>query len=164
MSHIKFLAVLAIGLVNLTANAASLPSGNYSGFVSNNGFDEWCRLNRTDMNFNTSADGNASVMWEESGFAPSGGFCQRYFDATFTKTGDNTWDVNFTSNFDLSFGRATLNNGVIEITASYTGMNTGYQDLRVRLNVKADGSSINYDRRIGRWGGSTLFATGTLYQ
>ncbi|MBS1958046.1 MAG: hypothetical protein JST80_01110 [Bdellovibrionales bacterium] len=164
MSHIKFLFVLAISLFTLTANAGNLPSGNYSGFVSNNGFDEWCRLNRANINFNTSADGNATVMWEEDGFAPRGGFCQRYFDATFTKTGDNTWDVNFVSNFNLSFGRATLRDGILEITASYTGMNTGYQDLNVRLTVKDDGSSINYNRRIGRWGGSTLFATGTLYK
>jgi hypothetical protein len=156
------LAVLMAG----TVAQAQLPSGRYTGFVSNNAFNEWCQLNRATVDFRVNTNGSANVYWEESGFAryPGAGFCDNRFDAVFTPTGrENEWNVTFNWNFDLNFGRATLKNGVLEITASYSGMNTGYQSLRTRMAVHPSNDSITYERRIDRFG-PTLFANGVLYK
>lgn len=148
-----------------TAAQAQLPNGRYTGFVSNNAFNEWCRLNNATLDFRAADnDGSVTVFWEETGFAqaPAGGWCENRFDAEFTPSGrENEWDVRFLWNWDLNFGRAVLRGNVLEINATYTGMRTGNQALRVRLTLDNARGSINYDRRIDRWG-PTLFANGVL--
>lgn len=154
-------------LMASSAAQAQLPSGRYTGFVSNNPFNEWCRLNRATMDFRSAgSDGSVQVFWEESGFAsnPAGGFCDNRFDATFTPSGRaNEWDVNFHWNFELNFGRAVLRDNVLEITATFSGVRTGFQSFRTRLYVKPSNNSITYERRVERFG-PTLFANGVLYK
>jgi hypothetical protein len=145
-------------------SSSGLPSGFFSGFVSNNPFEEWCQLNRAEIEFVPQKSGNTLLNWTETGFARQGaGFCDNVFDAVLKPTGKTgEWDVDFNWNFDLNFGKAKLVNGVLTITASFSGSRTGYQWFNTKFIISPDQSSINYQRRIDRMG-PTLFANGELY-
>jgi hypothetical protein len=147
-----------------TASFAQIPAGSFSGFVSNNSFQDLCNLNHADIEFVTQ-DNGYQVRWEESGFwqAPMSGFCQHNFDATFTATGNaNEWNVSFNNNWDMSFGKAVLQNGVLTVTANYTGSNASFLRFNTKMKFNADQSGFNYSRVIDRWSGPSLYANGSL--
>jgi len=152
---------------NKPANA-TIPTGHFSGFVSNNSFDDLCDLNRGDIDFASNGNGEYTVRWQEQGYfrAPFSGFCENDYDATFTPSGQpNEWNVTFMSDFDMVFGKAVLDGNLLTVTADYSGGNN-QAFLRFEAQMKfSDGQnqSVQYVRTIDRWGGSSLYASGVLH-
>ena len=160
----KTLLSMAALLISTTA-FAQIPAGNYSGYVSNNPFQEICQLNRGTIDFQDLGNGQYNVFWLEEGFAraPGMGFCENRFDAVFTPSGRaNEWDVRFNFNWDMSFGKAVLVGNTLTITANYTGSNRNF--LRFNTRMTFNGTQMNYNRTIDRWSGPSLYANGTFYQ
>lgn len=159
------LAGIVFALTTFAQTSSKLPTGSFSGFVSNNPFEEWCQVNRAELEFVANKDGSTNLNWQETGISRGrfGGFCDNVFDAVLTPTSKpGEWDVDFNWNFDLNFGKARLNNGVLVITATFSGSRNSFQSFRTELTISPDQSQISYSRRIDRWG-PTLFANGELY-
>ncbi|MBC7397794.1 MAG: hypothetical protein H7333_10165 [Bdellovibrionales bacterium] len=158
--------LLALSAVFFSASAfAQIPPGNFSGFVSNNPFVEWCQLNRADVEFQDVGNNQFQVRWKESGFAQAAGYCEIIHDASFTPSGrPNEWDVSFYSDFDLAFGKAVLNGNRLEVTGNYNGVHTSYIRFYTKFDFNTDHKQVNYQRRIETWSGPTLFANGNLFQ
>jgi hypothetical protein len=160
----KTLLSLSLLIFGSTAFAA-LPAGDFTGFASSNSFNEWCTVNQAEVQFLGSDTNGYQLIWEEHGNASHGGFCDNYFDANLSATSEaNVYDVNFSFNNDLIFGKATVNGNRIEITADYSGMNTGFSDFRATFIVDEAHGSMNYSRRIESDFGPSNWATGFLYR
>ena len=160
----KYFTLLAFTTLILSTQAfAQFPLGSFQGFLSNNPFSEACNLNSGVIEVRDLGSKTLEMNWEESGMfrSPLSGFCQNVFDATFTPTFENEWNVNF-SNFNLIFGRATLENNVLTITGQFSG--ASFRSFEAKMTMNDAQTSMSYVRIIGMFGGSDLFANGTLYK
>ena len=152
-------------LLSLAAHA-QLPGGRFQGSVSNNPFNEWCRVTDATVEFLDAGQGRYQMVWTEEGFAPNGGFCSAVRDGLLVPTEKKgEWRVDF-QDFDLSFGLATLDMATrtLRVTARYSTFNTGFSSIEGRFQFLADGSRLSYSRIIHRNAASTLFANGNLYR
>lgn len=159
-------AVAAI-LLSLSFAQAQIPEGRFVGGVSNNSFQDMCRLQSAEIRFVPGRDGNFSVEWQERGMfqSPFNGFCQNDFDAEFTTTGKAyEWNVNFHFNYNLIFGTAKLDGNTLTIKASFSASpRNDLSSFETTLVLSQDQKSFRYNRMINTYYGPTRFAMGTLY-
>jgi hypothetical protein len=161
MKTLILLSVLCIG----SSAFADLPTGSFSGYANSSAFNEFCRVDSADVEFTAGNNGSYSLNWEEHGMRTTmgSGFCDNYFDASLTPTSTpNQWDVSFNFNNDLIFGKAVMTGNKIEITANYSGMNTGASNLRATFTVNEQTNSMDYRRSIESNFGPSRIATGSL--
>jgi hypothetical protein len=147
------------------ASYAQIPSAHFTGYASNNSFNEWCALNNADVSFDVSANGRVQLNWVESGFSRANSPCEHELSAQFTPTSKaNEWDVNFNSNFNLMFGTAVLVGNQLVVSAEFNSYNTGFQHFETKFNFSTDQKTLNYIRDIESVGGPSLRANATLYR
>jgi hypothetical protein len=162
----RALLLLPVSVLLGLAAHAQLPGGRYQGSVSNNPFNEWCRITDATIEFMDAGQGRFQMTWQEEGFSPSGGFCSSSRDGLLVPTErKGEWNVNF-QDFNLSLGRALFDpqTRTLKIIASYSTLNTGFNTLEGSFQFQDEGSRILYSRMIGRAAASTLFANGNLYR
>lgn len=170
MKRVILLFVLGINLLVMGGEAEAskqvLPSGLFSGFASNNPFNEWCVLRTVTVEFIETSSNSYQLRWEESGNNQGNfGFCESIYDANLVPTAQNEWNVDFAWNRDLVFGRAKLKDGVLTINASFSGFyGNPFQTFEARFALDQKNLAIDYTRQISRWSGPSLFATGRLYR
>ena len=159
------LLALSTLLLSLAAHA-QLPGGRYQGSVSNNPFNEWCRITDATVEFFDAGQGRYQMVWLEEGFAPMGGFCSSVRDGLLIPTENKgEWRVDF-QDFDLSLGRAKFDpeTRTLTVVGSYSNYSTGFNTLEGKFQFHTDGSRLGYSRMISRSAASTLFANGNLYR
>ncbi len=152
-------------LLSLAAHA-QLPGGRYQGSVSNNPFNEWCRVTDATVEFFDAGQGRYQMVWIEEGFAPQGGFCNSVRDGLLVPTDKKgEWRVDF-QDFDLSLGRAQFDpeTRTLTVVGSYSNYSTGFTTLEGKFQFLTDGTRLGYSRMISRSAASTLFANGNLYR
>ncbi len=153
-----------MSLIAASSSSAALPSGLFTGTISNNPLNELCQLNQASIEFIETGNRGVTVNWIEQGLDRNTSYCENRFDLTLTPSSTaNSWDANFLWNYNLYFGKATLANHVLTITANYSASTT-HLNFETKLTINQNTTSLDYERRIERWNGPTLIATGALYQ
>jgi hypothetical protein len=163
--NLTLLLAVSTFLLSLAAHA-QIPGGRFQGSVSNNPFNEWCRMTDATVEFMDAGQGRFQMVWQEEGFSPNGGFCEAIRDALLLPTDKKgEWRVDF-QDFNLTLGRAYFDPATrtLRVLATYHSMNTGFSTLEGRFQFNDDGARISYSRMIGRQAASTLFANGNLYR
>jgi hypothetical protein len=163
----KSILALAFLFTAGVAQAAGLPEGDYTGFVTdfpvgNNPY--YCRAERVNLSVVARDDAKGyRVQWEEQGRRGGfGEYCYTQLDADFRATKkENEWDVRFLWANDLIFGKAKLKGDRLVITATLSGGSLAR--FETTWGFSADDAELDYSRMI-LGSGPTLRATGTLHR
>lgn len=161
----KFTIALVAFLMGATS-FAQIPTGYFSGSISNNSMREFCRLTRATVQFSDMNNGSYQAQWLEEGFAQGprgGGFCESRLDSTFTPTRTaNEWSVNFFWHNDIIFAKAVLQGDTLVITGRFSS-SRDLQSFTAKMKFSSDSKTLNYNRVLNTWSGPSLSANGTLY-
>jgi len=166
---IMFFAVFAmmVTFTTLSAFAQAQPAistASYSGTLHNDAVREPCRLTHGQVHFIDKGKSNFDVLWREEGFwqGPGRGACESSLDARLTPTGTlNVWTVTFRWARDISYGTATLRDGLLEINADFEG-HSQLKHFNAKMLFKNMNKDLTYERRLDLWSGPSVYANGLL--
>ncbi len=160
---VRILAIVSSVIWATGAFAAELPEGTYSGSVSEVSHNVYhnCQAQSEDLEIFPASEGY-SLRWIETGRRNGDwSFCQNILSADLIPIRGRVdeWNVRFLWAHNLIFGRARLEDGVLRITASFSGGSTAR--FRADLEFSNENNRLEYRREIDNFSARSI-ASGRL--